>query len=45
LGVKEIFTPRVGTSMAIENIAFDSLRNQFLDRFSHQPRSPTRLTL
>jgi hypothetical protein len=38
LGVKKIvFTPRVGTSMAIENIAFDRLRNQFLDRFSHQP--------
>jgi hypothetical protein len=37
LGVEKlVFTPRVGTSMAIENIAFDYLRNQFLGRFSDQ---------
>jgi hypothetical protein len=37
LGVEKlVFTPRVSTSMAIENIAFDYLRNQFLGRFSDQ---------
>jgi hypothetical protein len=37
LGVEKlVFTPRVGTSMAIENIAFDHLRNQFLGQFSDQ---------